>query len=150
MELAADWPGQLIWLIFNKVGIHFMLLPSWLILTIVMTASIRCTDNQTYSNFFKNSPKYRPHLYIKTVYPGRGIQIIKIKWSWDLIFIMGIPILPRGHLNIEIALLADCCMINKVLKITDIQITSLWNYFVPHCGQVVLYGETDLGQHGLR
>ena len=34
-----------------------------------------------------------PHLNIKMVYPGMGIPIIKIRWSWDhLIFIMGIPI----------------------------------------------------------
>ena len=34
----------------------------------------------------------RVGLNVKTVFPGQGISIIKIRWSWDrLIFIMGIP-----------------------------------------------------------
>ena len=45
-----------------------------------------------------------PRLNIKTVFPGMGIPMLKIRWSWDhLIFNMGIPILARWHLYIETA-----------------------------------------------
>ena len=43
-----------------------------------------------------------PQLKITTVYPGMGVSILKIKRSWDrLIFIMGIPIPVRQHVNHE-------------------------------------------------
>ena len=39
---------------------------------------------------------------MKTVFPGMGIAMLKIRRSWDrLIFNMGIPILVRQHLYIE-------------------------------------------------
>ena len=39
----------------------------------------------------------------KTVFPGMEIYIIKLRWLWDcLSFIMGIPILVRHNLYIEI------------------------------------------------
>ena len=42
------------------------------------------------------------HLNIKTVFPGMGIPMLKIRRSWyRLIFNMGIPILVRRHLDIE-------------------------------------------------
>ena len=42
------------------------------------------------------------HLNIKKVFPGMGISIIKIRWSWNhLILIMGIPALVRHDLYIE-------------------------------------------------
>ena len=46
-----------------------------------------------------------PHLNVKTVFPGMGISIMKIRLSWDsLIFIMGIPyIRVRQYLYIEMA-----------------------------------------------
>ena len=45
-----------------------------------------------------------PRLNIKTVFPRYGIPMLKIRWSWDrLIFEMGIPILARRHLYIEMA-----------------------------------------------
>ena len=44
-----------------------------------------------------------PHFNIKAVFPGMGIPIVKISWSWDhLIFIMGIPIPIRWHDQIVI------------------------------------------------
>ena len=46
--------------------------------------------------------KTRPRCNIKTVFTGFGISIIKIKESWDrLILIMGIAMLIRWHLYIE-------------------------------------------------
>ena len=43
-----------------------------------------------------------PHLNIKMVFPGIWISILKIRQSWNrLIFIMGIPILLRWYLYIE-------------------------------------------------
>ena len=43
-----------------------------------------------------------PCFNIKMVFQGIGIFILKIRWSWDsLIFIMGIHILLRWHLYIE-------------------------------------------------
>ena len=43
-----------------------------------------------------------PRLNMKTVFPGMGILMLKIRRSWDrLIFNMGIPILVRGYLYIE-------------------------------------------------
>ena len=40
-----------------------------------------------------------PCLNIKTIFPGMGIPMLKIRQSWDrLIFNMGIPILVRWHL----------------------------------------------------
>ena len=45
-----------------------------------------------------------PPLNIKTIFPGLGIPMLKIRRSWDhLIFNMGIPILVRRHLYIETA-----------------------------------------------
>ena len=45
-----------------------------------------------------------PRLNIKTIFPGMGIPMFKIRWSRDhLIFNMGIPILVRRHLYIETA-----------------------------------------------
>ena len=45
-----------------------------------------------------------PRFNIKTVFPSYGISILKIRRSRDrLIFNMGIPILVRGHLYIEMA-----------------------------------------------
>ena len=42
-----------------------------------------------------------PRLNIKTVFPGMGISIIKVRWSWDhLIIIMGIPT-PKDDIYIE-------------------------------------------------
>ena len=44
------------------------------------------------------------HLNIKTIFPGMEIHMIKIRRWWDrLIFIMGIPILVRWHLCIDMA-----------------------------------------------
>ena len=41
---------------------------------------------------------------LKTVFPGIGIPVIKIRQSWDrLIFIMGIPVLVRRYLNVQTA-----------------------------------------------
>ena len=42
-----------------------------------------------------------PRLKIKTVFPGMGIPMLKIRRSRDIIFNMGIPILVRQHLYIE-------------------------------------------------
>ena len=43
-----------------------------------------------------------PRLNIKTIFPGMGIPISKIRQSWDhLILNMGIPILGRWHPHIE-------------------------------------------------
>ena len=43
-----------------------------------------------------------PRVNIKTTFPGMGIPMLKITRSWDrLIFNMGIPILVRWHLYIE-------------------------------------------------
>ena len=43
-----------------------------------------------------------PRLNIKTVFPGKGIPMLKIRRSRDrLIFNMGIPIMVRRHLYIE-------------------------------------------------
>ena len=45
-------------------------------------------------------PGPRPN--IRTIFPGMGISIIKIRRSWDrLIFIMGIPMLVKRHLYTE-------------------------------------------------
>ena len=45
-----------------------------------------------------------PRLNIKTIFPGMGIPMLKIRRSRDrLIFNMGIPILVRWHLHIETA-----------------------------------------------
>ena len=45
-----------------------------------------------------------PSLNIKTVFPGYGIPMLKIRRSQDrLIFNMGIPILVRRHLYIDTA-----------------------------------------------
>ena len=45
-----------------------------------------------------------PHLNIKTIFPGMGIPMLKIRRSWDrLIFNMGITILVRRHLYIDTA-----------------------------------------------
>ena len=45
-----------------------------------------------------------PCLNVKTIFPGMGIPMLKIRWLWDhLIFNMGIPILVRWHLFIETA-----------------------------------------------
>ena len=44
-----------------------------------------------------------PRLNIKTVFPGMGIPMLKIRRSQDrLIFNMGVPILVRQHLYVEI------------------------------------------------
>ena len=44
------------------------------------------------------------NLNIMAVFPGMGISMIKMRWSWDqLIFIMRNPILVRRHLYIEMA-----------------------------------------------
>ena len=44
-----------------------------------------------------------PHFNIKIVFPGMWVSIIKIRPLWDhLIFIMGIPVLVRQHLYIEV------------------------------------------------
>ena len=43
-----------------------------------------------------------PRLNIKTVFPGMGIPMLKIRRSWDrLIFNMGMPIPVRRYLDIE-------------------------------------------------
>ena len=45
-----------------------------------------------------------PCLNIKTVFSRYGDSYVKIRWSWDhLIFNMGIPILVRRHLYIDMA-----------------------------------------------
>ena len=45
-----------------------------------------------------------PHLNIKTVFPGMGIPMLKIRRSRDrIIFNMAIPILVRQHLYIDMA-----------------------------------------------
>ena len=46
----------------------------------------------------------RSCLHIKTVLPDIMIPKIKIRWSWDLIFIMGSSILVRWHLYIDMAI----------------------------------------------
>ena len=55
------------------------------------------------SNILHNHPAHPwSCLNIKTVPPGVGISIIKIRWSWDhLLFITGIHILLRQHLYIK-------------------------------------------------
>ena len=59
--------------------------------------------------FMTSSPKQEMVVpgfcfHIKTVIPSMGIHIMKIKWSWPyFIFIMGIPIMARTHLHIEIS-----------------------------------------------
>ena len=57
------------------------------------TSHLRCTATCT---------RPWPCLNIKTVFPGMGIPMLKIRRSWDrLIFKMGIPILVRRRLYIE-------------------------------------------------
>ena len=53
---------------------------------------------------------YRPHkgqqedcFYIKTVFPGKWIPILKIRWSWNHLSFMGIHILVLTHLFIMMA-----------------------------------------------
>ena len=44
------------------------------------------------------------YLNIKTFFPSMGISIIKMRWSWDCpTFIMGIYIMVRQHIYIEMA-----------------------------------------------
>ena len=53
----------------------------------------------TCQNCSKTGPV--PRFNIKTVFPGKGIPMLKIRRSWvRLIFSMGIPILVRRHLYI--------------------------------------------------
>ena len=49
-----------------------------------------------------------PCFNIKDIFPGVGIPIMKIRQSYDsIIFIMGIPILVRLHLYLDMAPLSD-------------------------------------------
>ena len=85
-------------------------------------------QQQTYTYFqyiFAVFPRiFNSRLYfnIKTVFPSIGIPIIKVRWLWDsLVSVVGIPILVRRHVYIEMALWGRQCDLHfsKLLKWRD-------------------------------
>ena len=68
-----------------------------------------------------------PRLNIKTIFPGMGILVLKIRRSWDpLIFNMGIPIMVRQYLYIETA--PRLPLYNSLLLIPMVEITVLTHW----------------------
>ena len=51
--------------------------------------------------YSKARNKFQQNLFQYKDFPGIGVPIIKTRQSWDHLFIMGIPILVRWHLYIE-------------------------------------------------
>ena len=77
----------------------------WVTVYFVLHRPQHLQGNKSMDTHTYRGPKRSgPRLNIKTVFPGMGIPMLKIRWSQDLlIFNMGILILVRRHLFIEMA-----------------------------------------------